>query len=1025
MPVPVGVAGELYLGGDGLAVSYLNRPGLTAEKFVPDPFGGMPGARLYRTGDLARHLADGQIEFIGRIDNQVKIRGFRIELGEIEAALNEHESVRECVVLAREDVPGERRLVAYLVGAPEPAIGDIRAYLKGRLPDYMMPSFFVVLDELPLTINGKVDRRHLPEPELNGDDERAPAAARTATEEIVAGIYGQALRLAAVDAEANFFEIGGHSLLATQVMSRIRETFKVELPLRTLFQHPTVRELSRKIEEALHGEHGIQSPPMARAPRDEALPLSFAQQRLWFMAQLGPGGSSYNVPVAVRLKGALDLTALERTLSEIVRRHEVLRTTFAVVDGEPVQVIHDARPVSLPVTDLSALDESERESEAARLAGEEAGRPFDLGAGPLVRAGLLRLSAEEHVCLLTVHHIVSDGWSMGVLINEVAALYDAFSSGGESPLPELEAQYADYAVWQRQWLQGDVLDKQLSYWRERLAGAPAALELPTDRQRPRRTSFRGGKYFVTFPGPLSERLKELGNQVGVTLFMTLLAAFQTLLSHYTRSDDIVVGTDVANRNRGETEALIGFFVNQLVLRTDLSGNPTFRELLVRVRETALGAYAHQDLPFEQLVEAVGYERGSQRPPLFQVKLALQNAPADELELKGLTLGQFDYERESAAAKLDLTLLLSDGAGGLGVHFGYNADLFDEAAVARMARRFRTLLEAAVSQPDTGLNELGGLLLDEERRERSEVMKRRDESGVLKLKSVKPKRVGGLDESLVRTSSLPAGGSLPLVVEPRAGDLDLAAWAKANLAFVETKLARHGAILFRGFKGGEADGFERFAQATGTRLFKDNGEHPRKSVSGNVYTPTFYPPEEKVLWHNENSFNHEWPTKLWFCCVVPAREGGETPVVDSRRVLESIDAEVRERFAAKGVMYVRNYGRGLGLGWQEVFKTSQRAEVEARCRKGLMEFEWTGEGHLTTRAVRPAVVTHPRTGEPTWFNQAQHWHPSCLNPATRASMQALFSDERLPRNCYYGDGAPIEDSVMQHILGVYQRLEVSF
>ncbi|HVF55943.1 MAG TPA: condensation domain-containing protein, partial [Pyrinomonadaceae bacterium] len=723
--------------------------------------------------------------------------------------------------------------------------------------------------------------------------------------------------------------------------------------------------------------------------------------------------------------GALDVAALERTLSEIVRRHEVLRTTFTVIDGEPTQVIHDAAPVSLPVNDLSQMDESEREAAAARLAKEEAARPFDLEAGPLVRAGLLKLGEQEHVCLLTMHHIVSDGWSMGVLINEVAALYDAFSSGGESPLPELEAQYADYAVWQREWLQGEVLDNQLSYWRKQLAGAPAALELPTDRPHPRRTSFRGNKHFVTFPEPLSERLKELSNKVGVTLFMTLLAAFQTLLRHYTRRDDIVVGTDVANRNRGETEALIGFFVNQLVLRTDLSGNPTFRELLARVRETALGAYAHQDLPFEQLVEAVGYERGSQRAPLFQVKLALQNAPADDLELQGLSLGQFEYERESAAAKLDLTLLLSDGARGLGVHFEYNADLFDEATVARMARLFEALLETAASEPDTGLDALEELLADAERRERSKETKRRDESNFMKLRSVKPKRVGGLDESLVRTSSLHTGQSLPLVVEPRAGDLDLAAWSEVNRAFVETKLARHGAILFRGFETSETAGFERFAQATCTRLFKDNGEHPRKSVSGNVYTPTFYPPEEKVLWHNENSFNHDWPTKIWFCCVVPARVGGETPLVDSRRVLELIDREVRERFARHGVMYVRNYGRGLGLDWQEVFKTSQRAEVEARCRKGLMEFEWTEEGHLTTRAVRPAVVKHPRTGEPTWFNQAQHWHPSCLNPATRASMQALFSDERLPRNCYYGDGAPIEDSVMKHILGVYQQLEVSF
>ncbi|HYO62151.1 MAG TPA: condensation domain-containing protein, partial [Pyrinomonadaceae bacterium] len=709
---------------------------------------------------------------------------------------------------------------------------------------------------------------------------------------------------------------------------------------------------------------------------------------------------------------------------EIVRRHEVLRTTFALIEGEPVQVVHEARPVSLTVADLRHLPEAEREAEAVRLVKEEAALPFDLSAGPLVRASLVRLSEQEHVCLLTMHHIVSDGWSMGVLIKEVAALYAAYAKGEESPLPELTVQYADFAVWQRNWLRGEVLDNQLTYWKRQLAGAPAALELPADRPRPRQTSFRGGKYFVVFPESLSARLKELSNREGVTLYMTLLAAFQTLLRYYTRRDDIVVGTDVANRNRAETEDLIGFFVNQLVLRTDLSGNPAFRELLGRVRETTLGAYAHQDLPFDHLVEALGYERGSNHAPLFQVKLALQNAPEGELEMSGLALGEFEFERGSAA-KLDLTLLLSDGANGLGAHFDYNADLFDRATVGRFARLFESLLDAAASEPGASLDALAESLAEAERLERAKEARRRDESKFMKLKSVKPKRVGAAGESLVKTGSLREGESLPLVVEPRASDLDLVAWAGLNREFVEAELSRRGALLFRGFKLDEAVDFERFAAATGERLFKDNGEHPRTSVSGNVYTPTFYPPEEKVLWHNENSFNHRWPSKIWFCCVVPAQEGGETPVVDSRKVLSLIDPEVRERFARKGVMYVRNYGHGLGLSWQEVFRTSERAEVERRCRESLTEFEWTGDGLLTTRAVRPAVVNHPRTGEPTWFNQAQHWHPSCLNPATRASVEALFSDERLPRNCYYGDGSPIEDAVMEHVLGVYRQLEVSF
>ncbi|HYO62150.1 MAG TPA: amino acid adenylation domain-containing protein, partial [Pyrinomonadaceae bacterium] len=393
-PVPVGVAGELYLGGDGLARDYLNRPALTAERFVPDPFTDEPGARLYRTGDLVRFLADGQIEFVGRIDQQVKIRGFRIELGEIEAVLNEHESVSESVVVAREDAPGERRLVGYLTGAPGLKIGDVRSYLKERLPDYMVPSFFVLLDELPLTVNGKVDRRRLPEPSREaaaGERERA----RTAAEEMVANVFGQVLKVGAVGVGESFFELGGHSLLATQVMSRVREAFGVELPLRTLFEHPTVGELSRRIEQAIGEGQGTPAPPVTRASRSGSLPLSFAQQRLWFVDQLEPGSTSYNVPAAVRLTGALDVTALERTLAEIVRRHEVLRTTFSVMNGEPVQVINEARPVSLPVIDLSHMEEAEREAEAVRLAREEAALPFDLATGPLVRASLVRLSGKE------------------------------------------------------------------------------------------------------------------------------------------------------------------------------------------------------------------------------------------------------------------------------------------------------------------------------------------------------------------------------------------------------------------------------------------------------------------------------------------------------------------------------------------------------------------------------------------------------------------------------------------------------
>ncbi|HEU4595289.1 MAG TPA: amino acid adenylation domain-containing protein, partial [Pyrinomonadaceae bacterium] len=586
-PVPVGIPGELYIGGDGLARGYLNRPALTAERFIPNPFGGERGGRLYRTGDRVRYLHDGHLEFLGRLDQQVKIRGFRIELGEIESALRAHPAVRDAIVLAREDTPGERQLAAYFVVEPghaEPTHGELRNSLKERLPEYMTPAAFVALDHLPLLSNGKLDRRALPAPAPQQQTEHQVEEARTPLEEIVGGIWRDVLSRQTIGIHDNFFESGGHSLLATQVVSRLREALAVDVPLKALFEYTTVAELAAHVEALLRGGEHLPLPPVKRASRDEATPLSFAQQRLWFLDKLEPGSAAYNMPTALRLTGRLDAAALGRTLGEVVRRHEVLRTTFVEVDGSPVQVIAPASEVSLPVTDLSALDAGEREAEAQRLTQQEARRPFDLAAGPLLRAALLRLSEQEHVLLVTMHHIVSDGWSTGIFIREMSALYAAFTSGEESPLEELPVQYADYAAWQRQYLSGEVLDAQLSYWRGQLGGAPALLELPTDRPRPPAQSYRGATHSFILPGELTSALRELSQREGCTLFMTLLAGWQALLSRYSNQQDVVVGTPIANRTRVETEGLIGFFVNTLALRTDLSGDPTFRELLARVRE---------------------------------------------------------------------------------------------------------------------------------------------------------------------------------------------------------------------------------------------------------------------------------------------------------------------------------------------------------------------------------------------------------------------------------------------------------
>ena len=707
-PVAVGVAGELLIAGAGVARGYWNRPELTAERFVPDPWSPAGGGRLYRTGDLVRHRTDGQLEFLGRIDHQVKLRGFRIELGESEAVLTRHPAVREAAVLLRTDLPGGSGLAAYVVtDGPGEMERTLRGWLEERLPGYMVPAAFVRLESMPRTPNGKVDRRALeriaPEVERTAGEGTAP---RTPAEELLADIWAQVLGVEQVGREQSFFELGGHSLLATQLVSRIRKLFQVELDLRAVFEAPTVAGLAERILAGQQSGGGLEAPPLRPVPRQGDLPLSFAQQRLWFLARMDPGSTAYNMVQGVRLEGALDAAALEGTLREVERRHEVLRTRFVERRDEPWQVIDPPRPWHLPGVDLSGLEAGAAEREQRRLSAAEAETPFDLAHGPLWRALLIQLGAREHVLLLTQHHIVSDGWSMRILIREVAALYTALRAGRPSPLPELPLQYADFALWQRRWLQGEVLQAQLDYWTRQLGGMPPVLELPADRPRALQRH-RGGLARHRFSTPLRE-LRALSRRHGVTLFILLMATFQVLLRWLVRRDDIVVGTDIANRDQLAIEGTIGFFVNQLAIRSDLSGNPTFSEVLARVREVTLGAYAHQQLPFDKLVEVLQPERSSTQAPIFQVKCNLLNLPvASPQELPDLVL--HPLEKPPAPGQLDWLLNLGESGEDLLAALHYKADLFDAATVGHALALLDRLLAATVERPGSTLAELDGVL----------------------------------------------------------------------------------------------------------------------------------------------------------------------------------------------------------------------------------------------------------------------------------------------------------------------------
>nr|WP_304984929.1 non-ribosomal peptide synthetase [Corallococcus sp. CA047B] len=699
--VPFGLPGELCFAGEGLARGYLGRPHLTAERFLPDPFNPEPGARLYRTGDKARWREDGTLDFMGRLDFQVKLRGHRIELGEIEATLRTHPGLRDAVVLVREDVPGDARLVAYVT--PEQDTAPLREHLRNHLPAYMVPTAFVALPVLPLTPNAKVDRKALPAPEVSHLAASPYEAPATPTEERLAALWAELLRVPTVGRHDNFFALGGHSLLATQVVARVRARFGVELPVRALFESPTVAALARRLPDAATT---TALPPLTRANREGPLPLSFAQQRLWFIDQLEPGSSLYNLPFALRLSGTVEPGALQRAFDALVQRHEVLRTTYEARDGEPRQRIHPALTGTLSTEDLGHLPGEAREAEARRRADEESLRPFDLGTGPLARFTLLKLEEREHLLLMNLHHTVSDGWSFGVLVRELVALYEAFRQGQPAPLPELPVQYADYAVWQRAWLEGGVLEAQLDWWRHQLAGAPRTLALPTDRPRPEKRSARGATLPVHLSPAVSDAVEALAKREGATPFMVLLAAFQTLLSRYAGQEDVLVGTPIAGRRHAETEGLIGFFVNTLVLRARFDAGTSFQKVLAQVRTNTLGAYEHQDLPFERLVEALQPERDLGRTPLFQALFALHNTPESEVGLPGLTLKALEVT--STTAKFDLDLALTRLPDGFQGALCYSTDLFDAATVRHLMEQWHALLEGVLARPDAPLD-LGPLL----------------------------------------------------------------------------------------------------------------------------------------------------------------------------------------------------------------------------------------------------------------------------------------------------------------------------
>ncbi|SDL19260.1 non-ribosomal peptide synthase domain TIGR01720/amino acid adenylation domain-containing protein, partial [Pseudomonas delhiensis] len=694
-PCAVGMVGELYIGGDCLARGYLGRAGQTAERFVADPFAA-DGARLYRTGDLARYRADGQVEYLGRLDQQVKIRGFRIEVGEIESCLLAHPKVAEAAVLALDGASGPQ-LAAYLVATGgevgEAWLAEVRQWATERLPAHMLPAAWQPLAGLPLNANGKLDSKALPRPDL--ERRQTGEAPQEGLEQRVAGIWEELLGVEGITRDEHFFELGGHSLSATRVISRLRQELGLDVPLRSLFEQPTLAAFCA----ALARLEGQAAPSLRPLPRGGELPLSHAQQRMWFLWQLDPQGAAYHLPSVLNIRGALDLAALQGAFDWLVRRHESLRTRFEAVDGRALQRVSPELSLRLMVQDCAGLDDDalrQRVAEAIR-------QPFDLASGPLLRVCLLDRGGDEAVLVVVLHHIVADGWSMQVMVDELLQAYAALRRGEQPGLAPLALHYADYAAWQRAWLDGGEGERQLAYWRQRLGSEQPRLELPADHPRPAQACGRGQRLELALPAALGKALLASARREGVTPFMLLLASFQLLLQRYSGQSDIRVGVPIANRNHAGTERLIGFFVNTQVLRSEIDGRQDVRRLLGQVRETALGAQAHQDLPFEQLVDALQPERSLSHSPLFQVLYNHQSDERQAAEVDGLRIDSFPWE--GATAQFDLALDTWESPAGLGAALTYATDLFEPATIERMARHWQNLLRAMIENPQQAVGEL--------------------------------------------------------------------------------------------------------------------------------------------------------------------------------------------------------------------------------------------------------------------------------------------------------------------------------
>lgn len=1011
-PVPRGVPGELYIGGAGVAAGYANDRERTANAFVKDPFNNKLGGRMYRTGDLGRMMEDGNMEFLGRKDHQTKIRGYRVELGEIESVLSRHPLVTEAVVAVKKDQQQQNYLCAYVVTDSGLTADELRVYLGASLPAYMIPAYIMFPGRLPLTDNGKINRNALPEPQDNLLASEAYVAPQNELETQLAEMWQRILGLGRISTESNFIELGAHSLNISAFVNSVYRQLNIVLEIREVFLSPTIKAIARLIQD----RERTQFSPITSIEEQEYYQATHAQKRLWFLHQFDPRQVAYNLPGALELRGTVNRQALATAFDMLMKRHESLRTVFADLQGEPWQKVLPAAESGFRMLYLDLQAEKERESIASRWAAEEAKRPFDLHAGPLLRASLIQLEPRRFILLYTIHHIIADGWSKGVFLHELMQLYAGLSANREVALTPLSLQYKDYAAWQLARLGNKGLDQHRRYWLQQFSEKVDPLQLPADMERPLTKSYQGRDVNMLLEPRLLDALKQLGRTQDASLFMVLLSAVYALLYKITGQEDIVVGSPHAGRDYQGLDKQVGLYLNTLALRTRLSAGDTVAGLLHKTRTTVLGAMEHQLYPFDQLVNDLNLGREMGRIPLFDVWMVLQNMNGmQEEEMPSLQdLEVLRYGNDFNVSRYDLRFTFNETSRGLMVSLNYSTDLFRHDTAEKWLQAFRLLLEQLIVSKDQPVNTLIMDTKNPEEGKQSLPLKKRDRNSNSKATAT------------VNRYTLETGAGLPYVVEAGRNGMDLKYWIETNRDTIRTDLLQYGAILFRGFQVNDIADFESVVAAYGRNLLHyDFASTPRTALKGKIYTSTEYPADQEIVMHNEMAYTSTYPAHLWFYCRKAAQQGGETPLVDSRRMYDTLDPVIRELFEKEQLRYVRHYHHQLDLPWQKVFGTEEKEVVARYCKEKGIDFSWINDEVLQTSELCPAVLKHPVTGEKVWFNQAHLFHISNVQEALRKEIADAVGEAHFPRNVFLGNSVEIPEHYLQSVRDNFIRNRVLF